>query len=193
MKTGYEAAIGLAREKLSALSPEVVSKRCGIQWDGTDYQIPWFGQMIPLSKAQPPLLILFLHYLISEGTKMPTGRLIAYRDVPDALFYDPKFTQRGTNPLVKNFGADPERLAKTAIRLGGKRTTGGDVAVTINALPNVPVTYILWRGNDEFAPTGNILFDQTAIGWLCAEDLVMLASLGTYALIGAFHKQQSHP
>ena len=38
---------------------------------------------------------------------------------------------------------------------------------------------------DELDAGGNILFDETAIGWLPAEDLAVLASLGAYRLISA--------
>jgi hypothetical protein len=61
----------------------------------------------------------------------------------------------------------------------------GDASVTLCPLPKLPVTYIIWAGDDELPPAGMILFDSTASGWLPAEDLTVLASLGAYKLIGA--------
>ena len=191
MKSGYNDAVNLARKKLGNLSPEKVCKLCGIEFDGNKYIIKWLAKEYELSlTAQPDysqaLEIIFLHYLTSEGTKQPDGKLISYREVPTALFYEPKFIQRAVNPIVRSFGKNPEKLIETGERLGGVKSNAGKFAITINLLPYLPVTYMIWAGDDEFEPSGNILFDKTAPGWLCAEDLVVAASLGAYELVGEY-------
>jgi len=127
-----------------------------------------------------------LHYLTSEGTKKPEGKLISYREVPSALFYEPKFIQRAVNPVIKCFGKDPEKLIEIGGLFGGTKSFEGDASVKINLLPYLPVTYILWAGGGEFEPAGTALFDKTAPGWLDAEDLAVAASLGAYELIGKY-------
>jgi len=127
--------------------------------------------------------VLWLHYLITEGTASPIGRLAAYRELSGAGFYEPVFNARAVRPLVKRFGKNPPELAQAGIVLGGNLSQAGDVSVTLPLLPRVPVTYVIWAGDDEMPPEGTILFDSTASGWLAAEDLVVLASLGTYRLI----------
>ena len=132
------------------------------------------------------LEIIYLHYLTSEGTKKPEGKLISYREIPGAMFYEPKFIQRAVNPIVKCFGKTPEKLIETGEFLGGIKSNEGDFSIRINLLPYLSVTYIIWAGDDEFEPYGNILFDKTASGWLCAEDLVVVASLGAYELVNKY-------
>lgn len=185
MKSGYEDAVLLAKAKLVALSPESVARRCGARWDENKktFHIPWCSEERDVSLSQPPIEILFLHYLTSEGTKQPENHLISYRDVPGAMFYEPKFMQRSVDPLVKCFGKDPERLIETGKILGGMKSSEGDASIKINLFPYVPITYIIWAEDDEFEPSGSILFDKTCIGWFCAEDLAVLASLGVYELI----------
>lgn len=198
MKTGYDDAVLLARKKLENLSPEKVCKLCGVNFYGEKYIIKWMSREYELSvvtsvnsvasrrQYSQALEIIFLHYLTSEGTKQPENKLISYREVPGALFYEPKFIQRAVNPIVRYFGKTPEKLIETAgLFCGIKSNEGGDsaYAVKINLLPYLPVTYMIWAGDDEFEPYGNILFDKTAPGWLCAEDLVIAASLGAYELI----------
>ena len=124
--------------------------------------------------------------MTSEGTTRPEGKLISYRDVPGALFYEPKFIQRAVNPIIKCFGGDPEKLVETGAHFGGVRSSEGDASVKINALPYLPVTYILWAGDGEFEPAGTVLFDKTAPGWFEAEDLAVAASLCAYELIGKY-------
>ena len=202
MKSGYIEAIRLGFEKLSELNPEIVCSRTGCKYVPSlepgirqaEYHIPWLGEKRALSSGNQYEQILWLHYLTSEGTKHPTGKLIAYRDIPGALFYESKFEARVVRPIVKCFGNNlsdltaageklTEKYAQTADQPGVKRASFGDASVTIDILPYVPVTYIIWSGDDEMCAAGNVLFDETAAGWLSAEDLVVLASLGVYRLI----------
>lgn len=189
MQAGYETAIQLGKKKLAALDPDEVAKRCHVRWDGTAFYLPCFHKEMNLSEVKPPYLILWLHYLTSEGTKRPEGHLISYRDVPGAQFYEAKFMQRAVQPMIKSFGNEPQALIETGVSMGGTVLAQGDASITLSLLPYVPVTYILWAGDSEFQPNGSILFDQTAIGWLCAEDLVVLASLGAYELAGHYQKR----
>ena len=196
MKSGYNDAIILARKKLENLSPEKVCGLCGVKFDGEKYIIKWLSKEYALfltsetsqTEYSQALEIIFLHYLISEGTKKPEDKLISYREVPGALFYEPKFIQRAVNPIVKCFGKNPGKLIEIGGFLGGIKSNEGDVSIKINLLPYLPVTYIIWAGDDEFESSGNILFDKTAPGWLCAEDLVVAASLGAYELVGEYKK-----
>ena len=155
----------------------------GAGWDGNDFTVPWFNEKIPLSSGKETEQVLWLHYLISEGTRPPTGRLVAYRDLAGAGFYEPSFIKRAVNPLAKRFGRDPGAFLKAGAACGGRQADNGDVSVVLNPLPHLPVTYILWLGDEEFPAQGNILFDQTASGWLPAEDLTVLASLSVYRMI----------
>jgi len=191
LKSGYDGAVKLARKKLETLAPEKVCGLCGASYNGEKYIINWLSKEYALSLTEqanyPQVLeIIFLHYLTSEGTKRPEGKLISYREVPGALFYEPKFIQRAVNPVVRCFGGAPEKLIETGEALGGVKSTEGDASVKINLLPYLPVTYILWAGGDEFEPAGAILFDRTAPGRLCAEDLAVVVSLGAYELIGKY-------
>jgi len=193
LKSGYNDAVSVARNKLQNLSPEKVCKLCGVKFDGEKYIIKWLSKEYELPMTSSPdysqaLEIIFLHYLTSEGTKQPENKLISYREVPGALFYEPKFIQRAVNPIVKCFGKNPHKLIEIGKNFGGVESSEGDASVKINLLPYLPVTYIIWAGDDEFEPYGNILFDKTASGWLCAEDLVVAASLGAYELVGEYKK-----
>ena len=182
MKSGYSTAIDNATAKLITLDPAAVCARTGASYDG-EYRVPWFGTLELISSGNDAEQIIWLHYLISEGTRPPTGRYVAYRELNGSGFYEAAFNKRAVNPLIKRFGADPERLIAAGVSCGGSAAGMGDAAVTLAPLPHVPVTYVIWRGDDEIGPGGTILFDQTASGWLPAEDLSVLASLGVYRMI----------
>lgn len=178
-----DGAITLAKEKLASLDRDAVCARTGAVWDGDTFLVPWLGRLCPLDSGKPAESVLWLHYLTSGGGGKPAGSLIAYRDVPGARFYEPKFYARAVRPIVKRFGKDAAALLKAGLSLGGVKADYGDCAVTLPCFPHVPVTYIVWRGDGEMPAEGSVLFDKSAANWFPAEDLVVLASLGAYELI----------
>jgi len=185
---GYDQAIDIAMARLAEIPPETVCEACGVRYDGIDFFLPWFNTERPLSAAPEANKIIWLHYLTATGAKKQSGTLIAYREVAPALFYESNFYKRAVNPLVSCFGENPQKLVETGEALGGQAVAHGDAAVTINVLPYLPMTFIIWQGCEEFPSDGNILFDKTAKTWFVAEDLAVLAGLAVYELIDASKK-----
>jgi len=194
VKSGYDTALSLGYEKLSQLTPESVCGRCGARYENGEYFLPWFNREQALSEAPTTNRIIWLHYLAAHGAKQPSGRLITYREA-GGLFYEPNFIKRAVSPFVKRFGNDPDGLICAGLGLGGRKADNGDASVVINALPYIPMTFIIWVGGEEFEPGGSILYDETVRTWLCAEDLAVLGSLGAYELInmeGYYGKAEDH-
>jgi hypothetical protein len=118
--------------------------------------------------------ILILHYFTSAKGTVATAELIAFKQLSGGVSYFPAFSQRAMGPLVGNFGGNPELLGKAAAKLGGREAGYGDASVTINAFDRVPVTLVLWRGDEDVAPNGNILFDANVSDYLPTEDVTVL-------------------
>jgi hypothetical protein len=74
--------------------------------------------------------------------------------------------------------------------LGGTLRDLGDAAATYLAFPLVPVTHVLWGGDEEFPPEANILFDDTIPQRLSTEDIAALAGASVYRLIGPAYKMR---
>jgi Domain of unknown function (DUF3786) len=127
--------------------------------------------------------ILILHYFTGAKGTAATGKLIAYKQLSGGVSYFPTFFHRAIAPLVKNFGKSPELLRKTAAKLGGCEVDYGDVSVTINAFDRVPITLVLWRGDEELAPNGNILFDANISDYLATEDVTVLCETIIWKLV----------
>jgi len=118
--------------------------------------------------------ILLLHYFTRAKGTAPTGELIAFRQLSGGASYLPAFSHRAIGPLVRNFGSDPELLREAAAKLGGREAGYGDVSVTISAFDRVPVTLVLWRGDEDVAPNGSILFDSNVSDYLATEDVTVV-------------------
>lgn len=127
--------------------------------------------------------LLILHYFISAKGTPAANRLITFRELPEGSVYFPTFSQRTVKPLLNNFSKGPHLLIEAGEKLGGRRVDYGDTALTINAFSRVPITIILWRGDDELAPQGSILFDATISDYLPTEDITVLCETITWKLI----------
>jgi hypothetical protein len=127
--------------------------------------------------------ILILHYFTqAKGTPL-TGRMITYKELPDGINYFPVFAKRAIRPVVSYFGAEPQRLPEAAAALGGRPADYGDVAVTIDVFSRAPVTLVLWKGDDEFAPEGSIMFDSTINDYLTNDDIHTLCESIVWRLV----------
>jgi len=128
------------------------------------------------SKAEVPLRdkILILHYFIGAKGTPAMGKLIAYKQLLGGVSYFPAFSQRAIAPLVRRFGGKPELLIEASSQLGGHVAAQGDVSVTVNAFERVPITFVLWKGDEEVAPNGSILFDGSIPDYLSTEDVTVL-------------------
>jgi hypothetical protein len=166
---------------------EFLGKMVLIDWPLLDPALEATGASLPIQQQ-----ILLLHYLegavTGPGVK-PKGEWISYQEVPDGRFYLDAFMRRAKNPLIEAFGQEPDRLIPFAKALyGAIPFDQGDVSVLIRAIPMIPVALIMWRGDEEFPPDGNILFDRTVSGFLSAEDIAWLAGMIVYPLAGMVKK-----
>jgi hypothetical protein len=127
--------------------------------------------------------ILMLHYFTGAKGTAATGRLIAYKQLSGGTSYFPAFSHRAISPLVKNFGKSPELLTKGAAKLGGREADYRDISVIVNAFDRVPITLVLWRGDEELAPNGNILFDANISDYLVTEDVTVLCETIVWKLV----------
>jgi len=198
---GHTEAYKLAREQLAGIDD--VQQQCarsGAQYLETDSQqiitleylnrtyqvtLPHIDVSLTDSEEEVPIMdkILILHYLVlAKGTPI-ANKMITFKELPEGINYFPSFSKRTIKPLVDHFGKEPHLLIDAAATLGGHRVDYGDVAATINAFPCVPITVVLWRGDEEFAPSGSIMFDATISDYLSAEDITVLCQTITWKLV----------
>ncbi len=151
-----------------------------MDWPGLEMRLQDSDETLSLQQQ-----VLILHYLDGAETAPATGEWVSYQEIPDGRFYLDAFLRRAKNPMVQVFGENPEVLVKLTMKAyGAKPLDQGDVGVTVQALPKVPVALILWRGDDEFPPEGTILFDRNVSHILSAEDVAWLSGMIIYPLIG---------
>jgi hypothetical protein len=136
------------------------------------------GEPVPI-----PEKILILHYLLTARGESLQQNLITFRQVEEGPFYYSAFMKRALDPLAQTFGSDPQRLLDCGSQLGAVPDELGDASITLTPLPHVPVTFVIWGGDDELPPQANILFDESIVSYLPTEDIAVLCSMIVYRLI----------
>ncbi len=68
--------------------------------------------------------------------------------------------------LLAYAGEDLTALGKVGVPFFGDRLARGDLAFTVWPLPRIAVSLALWRGDEEVAAGGTLLFDRSATRYL---------------------------
>ena len=195
----YEMAYKLACERLASIRD--IEKQChnsGAQYIKSEKSavIDYLNETYLISIADGKISlpgvegevqirdkILILHYFTqAKGTPL-TNTLITFKELAEGATYYPTFYKRAIHPIVNQFGKEPRRLLDAAAMLGGHEADYGDSAVTINAFKYVPITPVLWQGDEELAPEGTIMFDSTISDYLPTEDIAVISEIIAWKLV----------
>lgn len=172
---------------IGVLSLEFLNKSIMISWPEIAFSYADSDRDISLQQQ-----VLILHYLLgccSSNVDKTKGEWISFQDISDGRFYMDAFNKRAKEPLLKTFGANPNKMVEmTTKAYDAFQTDIGDFSVIVKALPRVPVALVLWEGDDEFPPEGNMLFDKSVQSILSAEDIATLAGMIVYPLMGTMKK-----
>ena len=131
------------------------------------------------------LRLLILQYLVQAKELSLAGKWITEKELKNGgMFY------RGVHsldmfkkPLEEKFGRRPDDFLKAGLSIGGAEVDYGDVGLRFQALPRIPVLFILWAEDDEFAARVNILFDPTIEHHLALDTIWGLVRVITFKLL----------
>jgi hypothetical protein len=197
----YKLSLLLAVNKLSATNDfESLSQKIGsifkikqskpiisLQYLNHDYEISFPEIIVTRSDNSQPVeltdKILILHYLLQSKGTLLSNNLVSFQELKEGATYYPSFVKRSVRPIIDFFGRSPERLIEISREFGGFIKDIGDYSVTIPAFPRLPVTYVVWKGDEEFPPNANILFDESVLDYLPAEDVTVLCQNITWRLV----------
>jgi hypothetical protein len=121
------------------------------------------------------LKLLALLYLANTNGAAPTGEMVAYRQLPDGLFYEPVVQRSVEAPLAEVFGTDVKGFSAACESLGGRASGHGDVSYVFDLFPGVVIEFLLWRADEEFPARVQALFDSGDTNHVGAFDLRMAA------------------
>lgn len=194
----YEQALKIGLEVFRRKDPARLAQKAGARFEEGSVVVPHLDREIVLDvgshrfsikgtdeDAPIWLAILTLHYLNLSPGRQPTGKLKHFREFKDGHFYEPAFNRRTKEILIQAFGDDSVPMIRAGARLKGRVVSGGDAAVELAYFPCLPITCILWRGDEEFPPEAAVLFDETADLYFSAEDMAVAGQMAVLELLKA--------
>ncbi len=194
----YERALKIGLEAFARKDPGRVAEKAGAELVGRQILLPHLDRHIcldvdnhlftlrPTGEETPIWLsILAIHYLNNADGRQPLGKLKHFREFKEGSFYEPAFNRRTRDILIAVFGENPEPMKRAGIKLGGKVIESADAAVELFYFPMLPITCLVWRGDDEFPAEGSVLFDETAELFFSAEDMAVAGQMAVLELMKA--------
>src|SRR5664280_498659 len=212
-----EAALERATREWAAADPARRAAQAGCGLLPAGVEVPFLGAAHIVSHpdgevrvagecAHVAVRIMLLHYLLQADGTPPSGDWVAFRELPDGLFYAASFAARAEAPLEAAFGGPAaaggpaaggpaagslaiagglDAFRRAAVAAGGEPFAAADAAFAFRALPLLRLAAMLWEGDDEFAARAQIVFDASAGHCLPAEDLAGLGGLLARRLVSA--------
>ena len=200
----YKKVFDLAREELRVSDPVAKLRNARVEYTafngGYEVNVPFFEERIIIeipdfsfrssegSNVTLATKILVLHYLLKASGEPLRQDKITYEDIPGCRPYLPVFERRVVRPLLSAFGYNRDLFRSAGNKLGGVNEAFGDVSFTLNALPMVPLTFILWEGDQEFPPSLQVLFDPCIDTYLPLEDITVVSKLAAVRITKAARK-----
>ena len=157
-----------------------------IRFLNKDYTVDPGEQKILLedgSKASFGEELCILAYLINCKDIPLSNKLSPGQKLPGGQFFFRGHHSLPTEKLTKVFGDDPKQLMNASEGLNAKVCDFGDASLRVQVLPRVPLTVVIWGGDEEFEARSSILFDETAASQLPLDALLMAVELTVKVLI----------
>jgi hypothetical protein len=168
-------------EKLASLDPTGICERAEVvyRYDKSGYFLPFLNHRYLVIPKERKILrirpdetlesetlstdfyLMCLVYLTEAKRVEPTRRWLSEKDLKGGeMFF------RGPHALplaevTEKYGGDPETFLEAGKRLGGVEMLYGDKAFGIDAFPKILLVYLLWKGDKEFPPRVQVLFEET--------------------------------
>lgn len=188
----FQIAYDRARADWAAADPTRCAALAGCTLTPEGVLVPYFGRLHLLThpageawvrdtskSAHVTIAIMLMHYLLKADGTPPADRWLAFRQLPDGMFYAQAFANHAEALLAERFGNDMAGFRQAALALGGTVLTSGpagglappDAFFRFQALPRLALAVQLWAGDEEFPGQARVLFDANAGHYLPTEDL----------------------
>lgn len=135
-----------------------------------------------LGVDEPLLELMVVVYLLNATHSGIREELVSEKDLKEAHFFQGPHALR-TDHLLRRFADDPDGLKRAGDILGGRPLDMGNVAFSLSAFPKIPISYILWTGDNEFPASLSILFDRSIEQHLPADAIWGTVKLVSDALL----------
>ena len=118
-----------------------------------------------------------MRYLIHGKGVEPSRKYITYREIEGGNVYYNNFYGRCILRLSRTFGKNVERFKEIFEKLGAEKVEMGDAAYKFQFLNNIYVIFAIWKDDEEFPASSQILFNSNVLFYFTAEDLAVVGDV----------------
>ena len=179
-------------EKFASLDPQEAAARCGVPFEngrftvtllGTAYQIAWPKYAISsedeaaFALRSLPCQTFLLRFLLEGRAAEPSGDYKTFREMPWGEMYIQPYTGRCLTRAAFTFGTRVPKFRAACEKMGAQALEHGDAGFQLELLPGYAMQIMVWEGDDEFAPTAQILYSGNFETGFAAEDRVVAGDI----------------
>ena len=190
-------------DELAELDPHIVCKRSMATFDEASglYKLKSFCLDVSLSVRERNIFcndrkneallrklrefagLTFIWYLVKAKDVPLSGKLVR----PDNLTGGHLFS-RGTHvlplaELAEKYNDNIDEFSLCGKSLNAEGLQYGDASLKLFPVPRIPVTLILWKGDDEYPPRADLLFDSSAEHQVPVDILWSIAMMSIFIMM----------
>ncbi len=109
--------------------------------------------------------ILMIQYMVASCDGPMDEQDVSEKDCPGGVTFFQGPHALYVAPIAKRYGSDPEAFEARGNELAGVPAVYGDKSMRFFPFPTIPVTYVLWKEDDEFPASVSVLFDKSITRW----------------------------
>lgn len=179
-------------EKFSALEPQSAAARCGVPFEngaftvtllGVPYQITWpeYSICAPTADAfacgSLPCQTFLLRFLLEGRAAAPSTGFKTFREMPWGEMYIGPYTGRVLRRAAFSFGTRIAQFSAACARMGAQPIRHGDAGYAFALLGGYTMQLIVYAGDEEFAPSSQVLYSDNFETGFAAEDRVVAGDI----------------
>jgi hypothetical protein len=134
--------------------------------------------------------ILLIRYLVASYGGPLDGREISEKDLPGGVLFFQGPHALHLPPIAKLYGRSPEAFEARGLELDATPVAYGDKAMRFQPFPLIPVTYVLWKEDEEFPASVSALFDASIVRWFELDMVFTLVMVLTERIVEGRPKEK---
>lgn len=148
---------------------------------GREYRLRWPAYALELEdgEKEPPVPVqtFLLRCLIEGKNEGWAGQWKTFRQMPWGELYHKPYTGRVLTRAAMAFGPRMADFRAAAEKLGAEPVKHGDAGFCFDFMGPYRIQILIWEGDDEFAPSAQVLYSDNFADGFSAEDRVVAADI----------------
>jgi hypothetical protein len=141
----------------------------------------------PKRELSEQFQILLIRYLVAPNAGPEIGKDISEKDLPGGVTFFQGPHALYVAPIAKRYGRNPDAFERRCRELDAEPVKHGDRAMRFHPFPQIPVTYVLWKEDEEFPASVSVLFDASIGRWFELDMIFTLVLVLTERIMEGDH------